>query len=66
MQSTPTDRERVRICVKDVEQGVAKVYKISALPFGASGKCGRLPPHISGLSLHWTGMPRILVVKFFR
>ena len=33
----PTDRERVRICVKDVEQGVAKVYKISALPFGASG-----------------------------
>ena len=33
----PEDRERVRICVKDVEQGVAKVYKISALPFGASG-----------------------------
>ncbi|CAL1164077.1 unnamed protein product [Cladocopium goreaui] len=33
----PKDRERVRICVKDVEQGVAKVYKISALPFGASG-----------------------------
>ena len=33
----PTDRERVRNCVKDVEQGVAKVYKISALPFGASG-----------------------------
>jgi len=32
----PKERERVRICVKDVEQGVAKVYKISALPFGAS------------------------------
>ena len=33
----PEDRERVRICVKDVEEGVAKVYKINALPFGASG-----------------------------
>ncbi|CAL1165705.1 unnamed protein product, partial [Cladocopium goreaui] len=31
----PKDRERVHICVKDVEQGVAKVYKIGALPFGA-------------------------------
>ena len=33
----PEDRERVRICVKDVGEGVAKVYKINALPFGASG-----------------------------
>ena len=33
----PEDRERARICAKDVEEGVAKVYKISALPFGASG-----------------------------
>ena len=33
----PDDRERVRICVKDVSNGIAKVYKINALPFGASG-----------------------------
>ena len=33
----PEDRERVRICVKDVDEGVAKIYKINALPFGASG-----------------------------
>ena len=33
----PEDRERVRICVKDVNTGVAKVCKINTLPFGASG-----------------------------
>ncbi|CAL1149732.1 unnamed protein product [Cladocopium goreaui] len=36
----PEDRERVRICVKDVEQGVAKVYKISALPFVGKVRIG--------------------------
>ena len=33
----PDDRKRVRICVKDAKEGFARVYKISALPFGASG-----------------------------
>ena len=33
----PEDRERVRICVKDVDEMKAKVFRISALPFGASG-----------------------------